>query len=232
MNNPNKVVIILSGGIDSTTLLYNIIRQHPYTQHPNTKAKDVYALTFDYGQKHKKEIECAKWHCKNLHVNHKIINLDFLQGSALTDKNIKIPELKTLNTKERQQPPTYVPNRNMVMLSIAASYAESINASGIFYGAQAQDEYGYWDCTFKFLNHINELLSLNRKNKIKIFAPFMLYSKDLIVKLGIYHGINYSKTWSCYNGKKKACSTCPTCVERLNAFKLNNSIDPLEYVNK
>ncbi|MCH2174468.1 MAG: 7-cyano-7-deazaguanine synthase QueC [Lentisphaeria bacterium] len=223
-----SAVVLLSGGLDSTTLLHHVIKNLGYEK--------VYALSVFYGQKHDKELQMAQWQCDQL---NEVKQLDLFElpsfanliegASALTAGGQEVPDLDSLGDSERTQPPTYVPNRNMMMLSIAAAYAEAKFCKEIFYGAQAQDEYGYWDCTTDFITHINQVLSLNRKNEIEIVAPFVNMKKSEELAIGIKLGVNYAKTWTCYRGGEKACGVCPTCVERLTAFKELNQIDPLDY---
>ncbi len=217
--NKEKIVVILSGGLDSTTLVYYL----------NNKDYEVSCLSFDYGQKHNIEIEKAKITCKKLNLNHKIVNLKFMKdllgnSSALTSDEVGIPTLEEVIGEA--QPITYVPNRNTIMLSIATSYAEAIGANKVCFGAQAHDEYsGYWDTTLNFVNKINEVNNLNRENKIKIIAPFVELSKSEEVVLGALLNIPYEDTITCYNGNN--CGTCPTCKDRIKAFAVAGFIDPL-----
>tara|TARA_R110001592_G_scaffold48182_6_gene152025 strand:- start:76 stop:570 length:495 start_codon:yes stop_codon:yes gene_type:complete len=150
-------------------------------------------------------------------------------GSALIEGGEEVPDLDALTTEELTQPPTYVPNRNMMLLSMAAAYAEAHGITDVYYGAQAQDEYGYWDCTRTFLERINNVLVLNRKAPVTVHAPFVAFSKGDTVKKGIALGVDFTQTWSCYRGREEACGTCPTCVERLNAFAANHTKDPIPY---
>jgi 7-cyano-7-deazaguanine synthase len=115
----------------------------------------------------------------------------------------------------------------MMLLSMAVAYAEANNIYEVFYGAQAQDEYGYWDCTSVFVERLNRVLELNREKSVKIVAPFVTLRKAETVKLGIQLGVDFAHTWSCYRGNEKPCGTCPTCVERLNAFAEAGMTDPL-----
>ena len=221
-----KAVIILSGGLDSTTLLHYVKKELKYDE--------IYALTFNYGQRHKKEIECAKYQATSVGCKeHKIIDISFFKdltkgASALTDESIHVPHIK--DVLGDPQPITYVPNRNMILLSIATAYAESVGASDVFYGAQAHDTYsGYWDASPEFLDKINEVLSLNRRHIISIKAPFIHLKKRDLIALGLKLGVDYSRTWTCYNGKDKACGVCPTCSDRIKAWKDIGQKDPLEY---
>lgn len=212
-----KALILLSGGVDSATLLAYVRKR--------MEVSDVIALSFVYGQKHSRELDCARWQAAQLGATeHRIIDISFfgdlVEGSsALTDGSIPVPELDAVQAEDRMQPLTYVPNRNMVFLSLAAAFAEAREIADVFYGAQAQDEYGYWDCSQDFVRRINDLFSLNRKGRIRIWAPFAALPKSAVVKIGLELGVDYSHTWTCYRGGDKPCGTCPSCVERRRAFK-------------
>lgn len=223
-----KAVVLVSGGMDSTTLLHHVIKHLGYDE--------IFALSYHYGQKHSKELVMAKWQSEQLSEVKKYSTLDIrlvagltMGTSALTDNEIAVPALDSIAECDLDQPLTYVPNRNMIMLSLAAAYAESHGCTQVFYGAQAQDEYGYWDCTATFVKQINNVLNLNRKNPVVIKAPFTSKSKTEELEMGLKMGIDYSQTWTCYRGGEKACGVCPTCIERLKAFKDLNIVDPLEY---
>lgn len=209
-------VVLLSGGVDSSTLL-------AYAR-SRISVQDLRALTFRYGQKHSREVEMAQWQAAWAGVTeHRVVDVPQLGeltrgGSALTDEAIEVPALDSLSEQEKTQPPTYVPNRNMMLLSMAAAYAESSGASTIYYGAQAQDEYGYWDCTAEFLDRMNAVLSLNRRDAVRVEAPFMSWRKAEIVRLGFELGVDYDHTWTCYRGGATPCLDCPSCVERERAF--------------
>lgn len=220
-------VVLLSGGVDSTVLLYHVSRQ--------LERRPLHALSFHYGQRHARELDCAAWHAAHVGVDaHRQLDLAFLGdvvkgGTALVHGGADVPDLDTLSDADRQQPPTYVPNRNMMLLSVAAAYAEAHGIEDVFYGAQAQDEYGYWDCTATFLEHINAVLALNRRRPVSIHAPFVARSKADNVRLGLELGVDFGRTWSCYRGGDAACGRCPTCVERVKAFAAVNVNDPLPY---
>lgn len=214
---PRKAVVLLSGGVDSTTLLHYVVKR--------LAVPGVYALAFRYGQRHVRELEMAAWQASRLPLqNYAEVDLSAFAalvagGSALIGGGRPVPNLATLAPGERDQPPTYVPNRNMVLLSLAAAYAEAHGVRDVFYGAQAQDEYGYWDCTVDFVERINDLLRLNRKVPVVIQAPFARMRKAEILKIGHDMGVDYTRTWSCYRGGETPCGTCPTCVERAAAFR-------------
>ena len=139
------------------------------------------------------------------------------------------PNLADLGETGLDQPPTYVPNRNMMLLSTAVAYAEARGIHNVFYGAQAHDEYGYWDCTPSFIERLNHVLELNRRDVVTVHAPFVDKKKSELVPLGTELGVDFSHTWSCYRGGEIACGTCPTCVERLKAFLEAGADDPLPY---
>jgi 7-cyano-7-deazaguanine synthase len=196
------------------------------------KNKNPTVLTYSYGQKHSKEIDFAKDQVRIVGCkDHRIVNLSPLtaafESSALISENIEIPDINSV--KGDPQPSTYVPNRNMIFLSIAAAFAETLQVSDIYYGAQAHDLYGYWDTTPDFLERINSLLSLNRKSKINVQAPFVNRSKADVLRLGLELKVDYGRTWSCYGGNEHACGKCPTCAERLGAFKKLGIKDPIRY---
>ncbi len=223
----HNAVILLSGGMDSVTLLHYIRK--------TLDCRTIHALTFRYGQKHVREIECAAWQVKSLVVEeHHLLDMTGLgvypEGtSALTDKNRAVPDMAALPPGQCDQPPTYVPNRNMILLSLAAAYAEGRGIANVFYGAQAQDRYGYWDCVPEFLERMNAVLALNRRHALRLHAPFMAMGKAEIIGIGRSLGVDYSRTWTCYRGGEKACGQCPSCVERLAAFRKNGIVDPVPY---
>jgi 7-cyano-7-deazaguanine synthase len=218
-------VVLLSGGIESSTLLH-YVRQE-------LGVETIYALSFRYGQRHSRELEAASAQAADVGVReHRILDIAGFGGltaggSVLTDPRADVPDLAAIPESERQQPPTYVPNRNMVLLSLAAAYAEANSVGDVYYGAQAQDEYGYWDCTAEFLERINHLLALNRKQPVTIHAPFVDKRKAEVVRIGLDLGVNFLHTWTCYRGGNRPCGSCPSCVERAGAFSEIGKEDPL-----
>ncbi len=210
-------VVLLSGGVDSTVLLHHVIR--------DLGRGPVHVLSYNYGQRHSKELDCARYQAEAAGAAvHRVIDITFMGellrgGSALIAGGSEVPDLEDVPEADRVQPPTYVPNRNMMLLSMAAAYAEAHGVRDIFYGAQAQDEYGYWDCTVAFLERINHLLELNRGERVTVHAPFVRMKKADTVRLGLSLGVDFDRTWSCYRGGDQPCGTCPTCVERDNAFR-------------
>ena len=210
-------VLLLSGGIDSATILTSITK----------KNKKVFALTFDYGQKHHAEIEKAKNLAKEFYVHeHKIIklNLSEFTDSSLTDKNIQVPKSEIMPDKI---PSTYVPGRNTIFLSIALSYAESKGCSSIYIGANAIDYSGYPDCRPEYIEAFQNLVNLATKKtvtggNIQIYAPLINLTKIEIIELGIKNGLDIEKTLSCYDPimEIEPCNKCPSCRIRNEALYL------------
>lgn len=220
-----KAVVLLSGGLDSSTAL-NLAKKEGF---------QVYAISFDYGQRHDKEIECAKKIAEETEVKEHIIvatNMNAWGGSALTDKDMDVPDF---HENAFKIPVTYVPARNMIFLSYAASYAEAVGAQDIFIGVSEVDYSGYVDCRQEFIEAMEKAINLGTVcavedgRKIKIHAPFMHMSKAEEIKLGGSLGVDYAHTWSCYRGGTKACGKCDSCRLRLKAFEEAGIKDPLEY---
>lgn len=224
-----KSVVILSGGMDSSLALKFTVSKNG--------AENVAALSFNYGQKQAHELKCAEKVCKLLEVPHKIVHLRFLQEfskgfSANVDEDIEVPSIKDI--LGHPQPVTYVPNRNMVMLSIAASFAETVGAQEVVCGIQAHDAYGYWDATKEFVDAMNNVIKRNRQNQIEIVAPYADLSKtdELLALQKIDGNVNFLKnTFTCYNPQKGkiSCGNCPSCAERIQAFINCNLEDPIPY---
>ena len=214
-----KAVVIFSGGMDSFTILNKVIQQG-----------DVpYALSFNYGQRHKKELDYAARACEILGVKHKIIDIsainELIGGSSLTD-NIEVPEG---HYEESSMKSTVVPNRNMMMLSMAVAYAVSIEAEAVYFGAHSGDHAIYPDCRTEFVEAMNAVCKIANYQAVEVRAPYLASSKIDILTDGLKLGLNYADTWTCYNGREKACGRCGACQERLEAFAENGVQDPLEY---
>jgi len=223
------VVVVLSGGMDSTIAMRLCVEKYG--------ADNVRALTFYYGQKQQIEIEMAKKTSALLGVKHKVCDLSVLgeigQGfSANLDKNIKMPTIKDVLGDPR--PKTYVPNRNMILMSIAAAYAEVEDIDTIVMGLQIHDEYGYHDTTQRFVDKINDVLSENRIIKIKVTAPFAALSKLDELKLleQVDGNVDLTRnTITCYNpnDEGESCGKCPSCSERIANFAKAGHKDPIKY---
>ena len=217
----NKAVVVYSGGMDSYTVLHEAI----------SKGKEVYALSFNYGQKHNKELIIAAQVCRELGVSHKVVDItainSLMAGSSLTsDSNEAIPEgdYEDANMKS-----TVVPNRNMVLISMAIAYAVSLEASQVFYGAHSGDHDIYPDCRPEFVEAMNAVSLIANYQAVEIVAPFLRSSKADILAAGINMKLDYAKTWTCYNGREKACGKCGSCLERLESFKGHGLVDPIPY---
>ncbi|PAJ74168.1 7-cyano-7-deazaguanine synthase QueC [Pseudoalteromonas sp. NBT06-2] len=214
-----KVVVIYSGGMDSYTVLNKALRD----------GYEVYALSFDYGQRHVKELDVAALACKDLDVHHKIVDISAINqiigGSSLTD-DIDVPEghYEAENMKS-----TIVPNRNMILLSLAVGYAVSLKACKVYYGAHSGDHAIYPDCRPEFVKKMDDVCRIANYDEVEIVSPYLKNSKIDILTDGLEMNLDYSQTWTCYNGREKACGKCGACQERLEAFKLNNVIDPISY---
>ena len=212
----SSALVVYSGGLDSYTLLNKALQNF----------KKVEAITFDYGQKHKKEIDYAKNNCLELGITHKVIKLDIadlLSNSALVGDS-KIPEGNYDKEKMKQ---TIVPNRNMIMISIAASLAIKNKLQYLWYAAHAGDHEIYPDCRPEFIQKLGDVLSICDYHEIKFEAPFMNLSKQQIVAEGLKMNLDYANAWTCYVGGEKPCMKCSACLERKSAFAANNIKDPL-----
>lgn len=228
MAGDNKAIVILSGGLDSSTCM-GVAAQQGY---------EIYALTFDYGQRHKREIESAKRvaaHYKA--VEHRIAMLPFLKeigGSALTDTGLHVP-LTGVNPDEI--PVTYVPGRNLIFLSIATAYAEVVKADALFIGVNALDYSGYPDCRPEFIEAFSHAADLATKagvsgGHLKVMTPLLRLSKAEIIQLGTALDVPYELTTSCYQGDVEACGECDSCRLRLQGFAEAGIVDPIPYTTR
>lgn len=201
----NKVVLILSGGLDSTTLLYYLLN----------KDKDVVCLTFNYGQKGKKELECAKDICRELNVEHYVYDissiLDILKFSSLIDED---------NSKVEIPQDTVVPSRNTILLELATAFAITNDCKEVYYGAIKGDTIDYQDTTPQFLKQINELNKVNNYKYIPVKAPFIDKEKFEVVKISLELNVPLEKTWSCYLGGDEPCGECFSCKSRIEAIEI------------
>ncbi len=220
-------IVLLSGGMDSSTVLAIA----------KSKGHDVVALTFDYGQRHRRELESAMKVAAKIGVKeHIIIPLDLGKylRSALTQRGMHVPQGRSEEEIGSGIPDTYVPSRNIIFLSIASSIAESRGAGNVFIAVNAVDFSGYPDCTPEFLDAFGNVMSVGTKAgregaPIKIEAPLLKMSKAEIVKEAVRLGVPLELTWSCYLGGKKACGRCDSCKLRLKGFEQAGIKDPIEY---
>jgi 7-cyano-7-deazaguanine synthase len=223
-----KVVVLHSGGLDSSVCLAMACAEHG--------SKNVISLSLSYGQKHAVELECAKDLCEALRVG-KHIKLEFPNiftgyGSTLVDADKPNPKM----TYEEIQntcgvSPTYVPFRNANLLSAATTIALVEGAELIYYGAHSEDakNWAYPDCTPEFNGAMANAIWVGSYGKVRLITPLQWMEKSDIVRTGIKLRIPFELTWSCYNGGKKSCGECPTCVGRIEAFKKNGLVDPVPY---
>ncbi|HAL44553.1 MAG: 7-cyano-7-deazaguanine synthase QueC [Planctomycetes bacterium GWF2_42_9] len=225
-----KAVILLSGGLDSTTTLAIA----------KSRGFDCFALTFRYGQRHSIEQKSAKKIAKFFGGKQLVVDVNpaVFQHSALTDKSIKVPMGRKIDSSKI--PVTYVPARNTLFLSYALALAESIGAFDIFIGVNSTDYSGYPDCRPEYIKAYEKMANLataasvQKKGKYKIHTPIIKMTKSQIIKTGVKLGVNYSLTHSCYNPDKKgiACGKCDSCQLRLKGFAEAKLKDPVKYANK
>lgn len=228
-----KALVLSSGGLDSTTCVALAVDQYG--------EENVSTVSIKYGQKHSKELECAKTISTYYDLDHYTLNLteifDYSNCSLLADSTEVIPEMsyaEQINQNGEGKVSTYVPFRNGLMLSAVATLAQSIYPDDdceIFIGAHADDAAGnaYADCSVEFVDAMNKAINIGTYNKVSVVAPFANYTKAQIVKLGTELMVPYQLTTSCYVGGEKACGKCGTCIDRLEAFKANGQEDPIEY---
>lgn len=206
-----RAVVLLSGGLDSSTLAYYV----------KNIGYDLYTITFDYGQRSRRELSSAEEIGRILGVKeHKFIkiNLREIGGSALTDE-LEVPKFSSLRMEHSQIPITYVPARNTIFLSIALAYAEVVGADAIFYGANCLDYSGYPDCRPEYIDAFREIARLGTKrgvegSPIRIETPFLFYDKSQIVKKALELNVPIEKTWSCYEDGEEPCGKCESCLLR------------------
>ncbi len=223
-----KVLVLTSGGVDSTTALAMMVDKHG--------SENVVALSVSYGQKHTKEIEASKKLAEYYGVEHIYLNLaeifKYSDCSLLEHSEDEIPHesyKEQLEKTDGNPVSTYVPFRNGLFLSTAASVALSKGCQVIYYGAHRDDAAGsaYPDCTEKFNKAMNEAIYEGSGGQVHIEAPFVSWTKKDIVKKGLELKVPYELTWSCYEGKDKPCGVCGTCIDRQQAFKANGVNDPI-----
>ena len=222
----DKAVILVSGGLDSTTVLAMAQDQ----------GFDCHTLSFDYGQRHRSELEAAERVSQKMAVKaHKVIKLDLgaIGGSALTDNAIDVPVEETSGI-----PVTYVPARNTVFMSIALGWAEVLGANDIFVGVNAVDYSGYPDCRPEYISAFEQMANLATKagvegNKLHIHTPLINMTKAQIIKTGVSHNVDYSLTVSCYQATEDgaACGLCDSCRLRKQGFFEAGIEDPTRYKN-
>lgn len=228
-----KCLVLLSGGLDSSTALALACKEYG--------CENVVALSISYGQKHLKEIKASNDIASYYGVEHLSLDLEkifaYSDCSLLSHSNKEIPHESYANQIEQTMGSpvtTYVPFRNGLFLSSAASIALSKGCSIIYYGAHKDDACGsaYPDCSKEFNDAINEAIYVGSGKQVRVVGPFINYSKKDIVKLGLELNVPYELTWSCYEGHDLACGVCGTCIDRKKAFIENGVKDPINYENE
>ena len=222
-----KAMVLFSGGVDSTTCLGIAVDKYG--------AENVVALSIAYGQKHTKEIECSQKIAQHYGVEHLYLDLgkifQYSNCSLLSHSDQEIPTesyAKQIEKTHGAPVSTYVPFRNGLFLSSAASIALSKGCEVIYYGAHSDDAAGnaYPDCSDAFNKAINEAIYIGSGNQLKVEAPFIGLTKAQVVKKGLELKVPYELTWSCYMGEDKPCGVCGTCIDRAKAFEENGDADP------
>ncbi|OGW85712.1 MAG: 7-cyano-7-deazaguanine synthase QueC [Omnitrophica bacterium RIFCSPHIGHO2_02_FULL_46_11] len=223
-----KAVCLLSGGLDSATVLYLAIEE----------GFIPLALTIDYGQLHRRELESAARIARHLKIDHQMISIHLpWGGSALLDSHIPMPENRNVENIPAEIPATYVPARNTIFLSLAASFAETRGAEAIFIGANALDFSGYPDCRPDYFSSFQNSLKLGTKcggegKTIHIKTPLISLKKSEIIERAFALGVPLELTWSCYKGGEFPCGLCDSCLLREKGFKEAGAADPLSAHSK
>ncbi|WP_254510731.1 7-cyano-7-deazaguanine synthase QueC [Anatilimnocola floriformis] len=215
-----RSIAIFSGGLDSTVMLEHLLRA----------GDEVFALSIDYGQRHRRELEYARATAERLQIEWRLADLraitPLLAGSSLTSSDVAVPHG---HYAEESMKATVVPNRNMIMLAIAAGWALSRKCDRVAYGAHAGDHAIYPDCRPAFVEAMRHALGLADWDTLELYTPFLTLSKADIVREGARLGVDFASTWSCYEGGEVHCGRCGTCVERREAFALAGIADPTTY---
>ncbi|WP_417331363.1 7-cyano-7-deazaguanine synthase QueC [Halomonas cupida] len=220
-SNP-ATVVVYSGGMDSYTVLHRVLRETP----------NVHALSFHYGQRHSRELDVARDVCNRLGIEHQVVDITAIHGlidnSALTDASRAMPDG---DYAEDNLTATVVPNRNMILLSLAIAKAVNVGASRVAYGAHGGDHVLYPDCRPAFVEAMNDVAAIANFSPVEIHAPYLRASKSEILADGLAMGLDYGETWTCYEGRELACGRCGSCRERLAAFAAHGVTDPLVYAD-
>lgn len=223
-------VLILSGGMDSATLLWDRL----------SRRRTVAAITVNYGQRHAREVQAARELVQAYQnrfsgdrVEHQVVDLSDLKqvltGSSQTDDLVSVPHGHYTDVTMQK---TVVPNRNMILLSVAIAKAIACEADRVLYGAHAGDHAIYPDCRTEFIRAMADVAALCHYSPVEVFAPYQFLDKGQILVKGLELGVPYELTWTCYEGKEQACGQCGACCERLEAFAQAGVKDPLPYIAK
>lgn len=214
MPRSRKAIVLLSGGLDSATVLYWAL----------DRGYRARALAFDYGQRHGRELAAAKALCRRAGVSFQLVGMELpWDGSSLLDKRAALPRAGDVKQVGKKIPSTYVPGRNTLFLSYGLSLAEAAGAEAVMIGANALDYSGYPDCRPDFISAMSKVFRLGTRagrqgRPIRIIAPLLKLSKAQIIKMGIKLGVPYELTWSCYQGGKVPCGACDSCLLRAKGF--------------
>lgn len=214
-----KYVLCYSGGLDSTVMLFDLMQEN-----------FIYAIGFDYGQRHKRELISAAQIANRYGIIFKVAEMEtlkqFFGASSQTDERIAVPHGHYADENMKL---TVVPNRNMIMLSIASAFAISTQSKAVCYSAHAGDHTIYPDCRPEFMEHLGNAIKICDWHPVELYAPYKNMTKAEIVKRGAELKVPFEMTWSCYEGGLVHCGKCGTCVERKEAFALAGVKDPTEY---
>jgi 7-cyano-7-deazaguanine synthase len=218
-----RIVAVVSGGLDSSVMAHVL----------HDEGHDLHTISFDYGQRHRRELDCARALAGDLGVPWELVDLHaagvtrLLGGSALTDDAVAVPEGHYADESMRA---TVVPNRNAMMLTVACALAGGMNAGAVAFAVHGGDHPIYPDCRPEFVRAFEEMerLAMDAPG-FRVLAPFVAMTKADIVRLGAAHGVDFARTWSCYNGRAVHCGRCGTCCERREAFDIAGVPDPTEY---
>jgi 7-cyano-7-deazaguanine synthase len=216
-----KAVVVFSGGLDSTTLLYHLLAE----------GYDLKALSVDYGQRHReRELAAADTICRRLGVERRVVDLQALVGflghNSLSDSAVAVPDGR-YETGTIQV--TTVPNRNMVLISVSIAWAVTLKYGAVAYGAHGGVHTNYPDCRPEFAAAMDHAAQLCDWEPVRVLAPFVDWDKGDIVKRGAQIGVPFELTWSCYKGGERHCGTCGTCNDRKEAFRKHGLSDPVGY---
>ena len=221
---PSTALVLHSGGIDSTVCLYQAIHDH------DDDPQRVHALSIDYGQRHTKEIRCARNICESVGIKHAISKGVSVPPSMLTNPDIEIPDASYDDLPEGVSP-TYVPFRNGLLISYTAGIAQATGCSSIYFGAHAEDaqNWAYPDCTPEFIGAMANAVYIGTYHQVRLVTPLEWLTKDQIIVMGSALRVPFKLTWSCYAGGELHCGTCPTCRARHQGFEKAGFVDPTRY---
>ena len=214
--------LLLSGGLDSATLAAWIAECHP--------GEPIKAFTFLYGQKHAVELEAARAVASVYGMEHRVVDLPPIHGSALTDTGVALPEGRDLASLTGVAP-SYVPARNLLFLAHLAAVQDAYGPATLWLGVHHDDHTGYPDCRPEFVEAADQAVRLGTQYSLAVQAPFVHWSKADIIRWGLEHGVPYVLTHSCYQGRRPACGVCDTFQARLQAFAAAGAVDPIPYEN-